>query len=77
MSKIAFLLKKPLTPNNNLEEQIRSETVKIGKDLQDQLTKLRKFWDFEKDDKQSLEKLKKFGIKWTWLNGKWIKPVPE
>ena len=77
MSKIAFLLKKPLVPSNNLEEQIRSETVKIGKDLQDQLIKLRKFWDFEKDDKQSLEKLKKFGIKWTWLNGKWIKPVPE
>ena len=77
MNKIATLSKKPSTANSSLDEQIKAETVRIGKDLQEQLAKLRKFWDFERDDKQSLDKLKKFGIKWTWLNGKWIKPVPE
>lgn len=38
---------------------------------------MRKIWDFEKDEKICLEKIKKCGIRWTWLNGKWIKPVPD
>ena len=77
MAKIILSLKKPLVANNVLEEQVKSEVNKVNKDLQDHLVRLRNIWDSDKDDKQSLEKLKKCGIRWTWLNGKWIKPVPD
>ena len=34
-------------------------------------------WDFEEEEKPSVQRVKECGIRWIWLNGKWVRPVPE
>ena len=54
MSKIIYTLKKPAINTNALEDQIKHDLSKVNKDLQDNLLRIRKYWESEKDDKQNL-----------------------
>lgn len=58
MNKIIFSLKKPALNFNILEDHIKQDINKANKDLQDNMLRIRKYCETDKDDKESLEKVK-------------------